>query len=163
MLMPEQSIKVLADTSFCIRLMKQNDPLHSNAKGYFKYLLDHSGIILLSTIAIAEYCVRGRLEELPLKVVQVVPFNATHAVRAGEFARIAFDAKVRVEERIIIPNDCKLLAQADIEQAGYYLTSDSRSRTIFDAIRSKLGVSFQFVDISEPVDTTFGFLNFPEA
>jgi predicted nucleic acid-binding protein len=158
--MPEAPIKVLADTSFFIRLLKEDDPLHSNAKGYFKYLLDNSGIILCSTIAMAEYCVRGRLEELPLKVVQVVPFNATHAVRAGEFARVAFDARVRVEERIIIPNDCKLLAQTDVEQAGYYLTSDSRSRTIFEALRTRLDVSFQFVDIREPVDETFGFLDF---
>jgi hypothetical protein len=109
-----------------------------------------------------EYCVKGQVEELPLKVIQIVPFNATHAIRAGEFARIAFDARVRVDERVIIPNDCKLLAQADIEQVGYYLTSDARSRTIFEVLRTGLGLSFQFIDIREPVNETFGILDFPE-
>jgi hypothetical protein len=135
--------------------------LHANAKGYFKYLRDHYGIILCSTIAMAEYCVKGQVEELPLKVIQVVPFNANHAIRAGEFARIAFDARVRVDERVIIPNDCKLLAQADVEQAGYHLTSDSRTRTIFEVLRTGLGLSFQFIDIREPVNETFGLLDFP--
>ncbi|HEY3874899.1 MAG TPA: PIN domain-containing protein [Candidatus Kapabacteria bacterium] len=160
--MPEAPVKVLADTSFFIRLLKENDPLHSNAKGYFKYLRDHSGIILCSTIAMAEYCVKGQVEELPLKAVQVVPFNATHAIRAGEFARMSFAARVRVDERVIIPNDCKLLAQADVEQVGYYLTSDSRSRTIFEVLRTGLGLSFQFIDIRDAVNETFGILDFPE-
>jgi hypothetical protein len=89
--------------------------------------------------------------------------NASHAVRAGEFARVAFSAKVEVAERTIIPNDCKLLAQTDVEQAGYYLTSDSRSRTIYEALRQTSGVTFQFVDIREPVHEVFGFLNLPES
>jgi predicted nucleic acid-binding protein len=29
---------ILLDTSFCIRLLKNNDELHQNAKDYFKYI-----------------------------------------------------------------------------------------------------------------------------
>ena len=31
--------KVLLDTSFFIRLLNDEDPLHENALGYFKYFL----------------------------------------------------------------------------------------------------------------------------
>jgi predicted nucleic acid-binding protein len=154
----EPSIKVLADTSFFIRLLKEIDPLHANAKSYYKYLLDHSGIILCSTIAIAEYCVKGKLEELPLKTIQVVPFNVTHAEQAGEFARICFDAGVKVSERGIIANDCKMLAQAEVEKTQFFLTSDSRARSLFDTIAKIAGASFRFVDISVPVVDAFGSL-----
>lgn len=159
--MPEQGIKVLADTSFFIRLLKDDDPLHSNAKSYLKHVLDHSGIILCSTISIAEYCVKGSLDELPLRLIQIVPFNATHAVKAGGFARICFESKVRVSERVIIPNDCKLLAQAEVEAVQYYLTSDRESKSLHDVLTRTTSVHFQFVDIRTPVNETFGFLDFP--
>jgi predicted nucleic acid-binding protein len=32
---------VLLDTSFFIRLLDKNDPLHNNAKEYYKYFLDY--------------------------------------------------------------------------------------------------------------------------
>jgi len=31
---------ILIDTSFCIRLVKKDDPLHQNAIDYFEYFLD---------------------------------------------------------------------------------------------------------------------------
>jgi predicted nucleic acid-binding protein len=159
--MPEARLSVFADTSFFIRLLKEDDPLHGNARSYYKYILDNSGILLCSTIVIAEYCVKGRLDELPLRVAQVVPFNLPHAVCAGEFARICFEAEAKVSERGIIPNDCKLLAQAKIENAQYFLTSDSRARSLYTAIAAKSKVPFQFVDIHEPANETFGILPFP--
>lgn len=58
---------VLLDTSFFIRLLNEEDPLHNNALGYFRYFLEHDFVIKISTIAIAEYCVRGEVSELPLK------------------------------------------------------------------------------------------------
>lgn len=51
---------VLLDTSFFIRLLNEEDPLHENAFGYFRYFLEHDFVIKISTIAIAEYCVRGK-------------------------------------------------------------------------------------------------------
>ena len=59
---------VLLDTSFFIRLLNEEDSLHENALGYFKYFLEHDFVIKISTIAIAEYCVRGDVSELPLKI-----------------------------------------------------------------------------------------------
>lgn len=36
---------VLLDTSFFIRLLNDEDPLHENAKGFFKYFLDNDIIM----------------------------------------------------------------------------------------------------------------------
>lgn len=75
---------VLLDTSFFIRLLNRVDPLHENAIGYYRYFLEHDFVIKISTIAIAEYCVKGDVCELPLKNMLVLPFNFDHAVRAGK-------------------------------------------------------------------------------
>ncbi len=45
---------VLLDTSFIIRLLKEDDPLHPNAKAWFKELLDRGVPMYLSTVAVAE-------------------------------------------------------------------------------------------------------------
>ncbi len=106
---------VLLDTSFFIRLLNDEDPLHSNAVSYFKYFLENEIALKISTISIAEYCVLGKLEDLPLKNVQIVPFNLKDAEKTGEFAEIIFKQnKINVEKllpRAIIPNDSKLFAQ----------------------------------------------------
>lgn len=109
---------ILLDTSFFIRLLNDQDPLHSNALGYYKYFLQNEMALKLSTIAIAEYCVKGKLNELPLKDLQVLPFNLTHGVRAGELARIVFEnkGKLNLPNRLIIPNDTKLFAQVNVDE-----------------------------------------------
>lgn len=69
----------------------------------------------VSTIAIAEYCVRGKIDELPLRNLLIITFNINHAIKAGEFAKILFAEKDKladIKQRTIIPNDVKLFAQA---------------------------------------------------
>ena len=68
---------VLLDTSFFIRLLNGEDPLHENAMGYFRYFLKNGFIIKISTIAIAEYCVRGEVSELHLKTCSLFPLTLT--------------------------------------------------------------------------------------
>lgn len=41
---------VFCDTSFFIRLLDKNDPLHSNARGYFRYFTENDYELLISTI-----------------------------------------------------------------------------------------------------------------
>lgn len=117
---------VFCDTSFFIRLLDKTDKLHNNAKGYFKYFTENDFELFVSTIAIAEYCVGGDIHELPLRNLQIVPFNLDHSKQTGEFAKIIFrrKGKLKLKERNIIPNDTKLFAQADIEKAAeFYLSS----------------------------------------
>ncbi|MDQ6478962.1 hypothetical protein [Dyadobacter sp. LHD-138] len=153
---------VFCDTSFFIRLLDKNDPLHNNAKGYFKYLSETGFQLMISTIAIAEYCVRGEINELPLKNLQIVPFNLDHALRTAEFARIIFrnKGKLDLNERKIIPNDTKLFAQADRDKSvEYYLSSDSESLKIYNLLKNETNPKFTFIDLAIPFHTQFGVLD----
>ncbi|NIJ55851.1 hypothetical protein [Dyadobacter arcticus] len=152
---------VFCDTSFFIRLLDAKDPLHYNARGYFKYFAENDYALLISTIAIAEYCVGGSLQELPLRNLQIIPFNLDHAQRTGEFARIIFAKKgeLYIKERKIIPNDTKLFAQADSEKnADFFISSDSESIKIYTLLRKESNPKFQFIDLSTPYNETFGIL-----
>jgi len=120
--------------------------------------------MLISTISIAEYCVGGDISELPLKNLQILPFNLNHAKRAGEFAKIVFEAKgknkINLEKRNIIPNDTKLFAQADCEKSiEFYLSSDSESLKIYNLLKQKTSIKFQFIDLKTPYNETFGLLD----
>ncbi len=154
---------VLLDTSFFIRLLNDEDDLHQNAKGYFRYFLQNQIVLKVSTISIAEYCVRGVIDELPLNKVQVLPFNLSEAKKTGVFARELFnDRKINpssLSPRAIIPNDAKLFAQADTDaQIEYFVTSDKRSDRTYSALSKSIKPQFKIIDISTPYSETFGEL-----
>lgn len=155
---------VLLDTSFFIRFLNESDPLFENADGYFRYFLHKEITMMISTISIAEYCVGGDVLELPLKNLQIVPFNLDHSKRTGEFAKIAFNAKsnrkIDVASRNIIPNDTKLFAQADCEKSiEFYLSSDSESLKIYKLLKQETAPKFQFIDLNTPYHVSFGLLD----
>lgn len=156
---------VLLDTSFFIRLLNDEDPLHKNALGYFKYFLENEIVLKFSTISIAEYCVRGKLEDLPLKNIQILPFNLKDAERTGEFASIIFNENKIGEERLspraIIPNDSKLFAQADIDKTiTHFVTSDVRSLSTLAMLKTRTHPKFDIINIEVPFNETFGMLDF---
>lgn len=152
---------VLLDTSFFLRFLNDNDPLFKNADEYFRYFLQKEITMMISTISIAEYCVGGEVHELPLRNLQIVPFNLDHAKRTGEFAKIVFQnkGKLKLKERNIIPNDTKLFAQADCEKpVEFYLSSDTESFKIFNLLKEEAAPKFQFIDLNIPYHETFGLL-----
>lgn len=154
---------VLLDTSFFLRFLNDEDPLFNNADGYFRYFLQQNIAMTISTISIAEYCVGGDVHELPLKNLQILPFNLDHGKRTGEFARIVFKNrnKLQLSERNIIPNDTKLFAQADTEPAiEYYLSSDFESRKIYQLLKTETNPRFQFINFDRPYNDFFGVLPF---
>ena len=155
---------VLLDTSFFLRFLNDDDPLFGYADGYFRYFLQNEIDMLISTISIAEYCAGGDIHELPLKNLQIVPFNLNHSRRTGEFAKIVFQAKksgnLEVNERIIIPNDTKLFAQADCEKTvEFYLSSDTESHKIYNLLKEKSTPKFQFIDLNTSHHQIFGLLD----
>jgi hypothetical protein len=153
---------VLLDTSFFLRFLNDSDPLFKNADGYFRYFLQKEITMMISTISIAEYCVGGDVHELPLRNLQIVPFNLDHSKRTGEFAKIVFQnrGKLKLKERNIIPNDTKLFAQADCEKAAeFYLSSDTESYKIYNLLRQVTTLKFQFIDLNTPYNETFGLLD----
>lgn len=152
------------DTSFFLRFLNDSDPLFRNADGYFRYFLQKEITMMISTISIAEYCVGGDVHELPLRNLQIIPFNLDHSKRTGEFARIIFNAKrsgkIDVANRNIIPNDTKLFAQADCEKSiEFYLSSDGESLKIYNILRQETAPKFQFIDLNTPYNETFGLLD----
>lgn len=153
---------VLLDTSFFLRFLNDSDPLFKNADGYFRYFLQKEITMMISTISIAEYCVGGDIHELPLRNLQIVPFNLDHSKRTGEFAKVIFQnkGKLKLKERNIIPNDTKLFAQADCEKAvEFYLSSDTESNKIYNLLRQETTPKFQFIDLNTPHNETFGLLD----
>jgi len=154
---------VLLDTSFFLRFLNDESPLFKNADNYFRYFIQHEITMMISTISIAEYCVGGDIHELPLKNLQIVPFNLDHSKRTGEFAKIVFQnkGKFKLNERNIIPNDTKLFAQADCEKSvEFYLSSDTESLKIYNLLKEHTNPKFQFIDLNTPYNETFGILDF---
>jgi predicted nucleic acid-binding protein len=153
---------VLLDTSFFLRFLDEDSPLFKNADGYFRYFLEKEIAMMISTISIAEYCVGGTVSELPLKNLQIIPFNLDHAKKTGEFAKIVFQnkGKLKLKERNIIPNDTKLFAQADCEKSiEFYLSSDLESLKIYNLLKQEMTPKFQFIDLNVPFSETFGLLD----
>lgn len=153
---------ILLDTSYFIRLLDNHDPLHQNAKNYFKYFTEQDYTLSVSTIAIAEYCVGGSIDDLPLKNLQIIPFNLEHAKSTGFLAKQVFQHKnqINLPNRNIIPNDTKLFAQAHVEkQVNYYLSADTESFKIHSFLKKQTGLHFEFINLNTPHTETFGILD----
>lgn len=154
----------LLDTSFFLRFLNEKDALFNNADKYYQYFLEKEIKLFISTISIAEYCVGGKIDQLPLKNLIVLPFNINHAEKAGEFGRILYETrknkKLEIEERPIIINDSKLFSQAHSdERINYYVTADKRSNNLYTTIKSKITMNFVFIDIRDNHSDTFGILD----
>lgn len=159
--MPEGA---LLDTSFFLRFLNEKDPLFNNADKYYQYFLQNEIKLFISTISIAEYCVGGTVDQLPLKNLIVLPFNIEHAEKAGEYGSILYIARkskrLKIDERPIIINDAKLFAQAHIDpRINYYITSDTRSIGIAETIKAKSEMHVILIDIKENHSEAFGVLD----
>ena len=55
---------ILLDCSFCIRLLKRDDEFHQNCVDYFKYFIENTIEMYLSTIVVSEYAVGDNPENL---------------------------------------------------------------------------------------------------
>lgn len=158
----------LLDTGFLIRLIKQDDELHNTVVEYFKYFMTHEIRLYVSTIAVAEFCVKDNLGSLPIKNFMFVPFNVAHATRAGELMRIVYDERksqgLHFSPRLIIPNDTKMFAQADVERnITYYVSADSEANKVFETIRKIRPLSFNFIDVRKhSYSQYFGEIDFPK-
>lgn len=153
----------LLDTSFFLRLLDEDDPLCTNAEGYYRYFLEKDIPMIVSTVATGEFCVKGSLNELPLKDLQILPYNLPHSVKAGEFAELLFEKRNAGEldlDRAIIPNDVKMFAQATIEEkVGFYLTSDRTSGDMIAKLNDTFTLNSEFVNIEIKHTKRFGMLD----
>jgi predicted nucleic acid-binding protein len=142
---------VLLDTSFCIRLLKKDEPLHQNAIDYFQYFLEHKVELYVSTITIAEYSVKDDPNNLPLKMVKIIPFDFFDGRTAGEFHSILLEHKSQLQkiDRNVIIDDCKLIAQLFNRKIEGYITNDRKSfRQIIKPVTEAKGFSIELFDLS---------------
>jgi predicted nucleic acid-binding protein len=160
--MAELGIKsIMLDTSFCIRLMNNTDPLHANALEYFKYFSKEKISMHISTIAIAEYAVGDDADNLPLSNIQIEAFDFIDSKEAGKF-----HAEIRKRkdlilgfERSVIANDVKILAQISTKKIDAIITKDSKSKSKYVTPLTDAGMlSMKFYDLDNSLNSTLGLL-----
>lgn len=153
--------RVLCDTSFLIRLLNRNDALNSNARLYYEYFLDEGWDIYVSTIASSEFGVKDNIFKLLDYPFNISAFEFEHSIKSSEMARIVFDEKAKrgakFSSRLIVPNDTKMMAQAELLNACY-ITSDSESKKVYDILKNSNKISIDFIDLNTPISETFGII-----
>lgn len=142
---------VLLDSGFLIRLMNPEEPLHQVAFSIFKNYITSGVTCKVSTIALAEYGVKGNLQFLPTRYLQYVPFLYHHAEAAAQFMRRIIQVKQErgavIQPRVIIPNDTKMFAQASADPKVFaFVSADAEAKKIYDLLDNP---GFDFVNIRE--------------
>ena len=142
---------VLLDSEFLIRLMNPNEPLHRVALDLFKDYVSSGVTCMVSTVALAEYGVKGDLRYLPTKYLQFLPFQYHHAEVAAMFMRRIIQVKqergAEIKPRVIIPNDTKMFAQASAETDIYaFVSADAEAKKVYELLEDP---GFEFVNIRD--------------
>lgn len=142
---------VLLDSGFLIRLMNPDESLHQVALDLFKEYITNGVVCKVSTIALAEYGVKGDLRYLPTKYLQYVPFVYSHAEVASTFMRTILKVKEErgavISPRVIIPNDTKMFAQACAEPDVFaFVSADAEAKKVYDLLDNP---NFEFVNIRD--------------
>ncbi len=152
---------IMLDTSFCIRLMDDQDALHLNALEYFKFFLQEKIIVHFSTIAAAEYAVGDDPLNLPIDKLQLETFDFRDAATAGIFHKELHTSKGNIEDysRRIIANDVKILAQIKNRNIEGIITKDvaSLNKYVKPLINSNL-INVKFYDLNVPLNESLGEL-----
>jgi hypothetical protein len=152
---------VMLDTSFCIRLMDANDPLHTHALEYFRFFLQEKITIHLSTIVAAEYAVGDDPQNLPLNNLQIETFDFRDAGTAGSFHRELMGNKTNIAgyNRRIIANDVKILAQIKNREIDAIISKDVESITKYvnPLIKANL-LNTRFINMNKRLNEELGEL-----
>jgi predicted nucleic acid-binding protein len=160
--MNELGIKsIMLDTSFCIRLLDKNDPLHINALDYFKFFLQEKVSIHISTIAIAEYAVGDDPANLPINHLQIEAFDFLDATKAGLFHREIKGNQPNIAgyNRRVITNDVKILAQISTKNIHGIISKDVNSlRQYVQPLIAANLLQMKFFDLNTPLTTILGKL-----
>jgi len=148
-------ISILLDTSFCIRLLKKDDSLHKNTVDYFEYFLENKIEMYLSTIVISEYSVKDDINNLPLRTMKIIAFDFFDGKIAGEFHSILLNDKLQLHntERLVVKDDCKLIAQIFNRKIEAYITKDRKSFTqIINPLKLSKKFSLELLDLEIPLN-----------
>jgi len=117
---------VILDTSFLISLTNSNRPNHDVAHQYYQHLLSQNIPIYLSAIVAAEFEIKQPITDLTLKNFQILPFNITHAREAAKIWNL-LGRHDDSDNRSVVRDDVKIIAQALHEKIPFVLTEDKRT------------------------------------
>jgi predicted nucleic acid-binding protein len=115
----------LVDTSFLISFADPGRPHHAVALAYFREALARDVPMYLSAIAASEFQVKQAVTDLPLRNFVVLPFNFDHAMMAGVLMRNP--DRDAADQRDVVKDDVKLIAQAICESVTHVLTEDRKT------------------------------------
>ena len=115
---------VLLDTSFLISLVDGKRPNHSIAAQYYRMMLEQQCPMVFSAIVAAEFAIGQPITDLPLKNFRPIPFNIPHSVEAARLWN-ALGNRDSGDNRAVVRDDIKLMAQAAHESIPFILTEDA--------------------------------------
>lgn len=116
---------ILVDTTFLITLVNADRPRHDVAACYYKLALEQRIPLYLSAIAVSEFEIKQPITDLPLSQFMLLPFNVTHARKAGQLWNLL--KREDGDGRAIVRDDTKLIAQAAHENIPFILTEDEKT------------------------------------
>lgn len=115
---------VLLDTSFLISLVDGNRPNHSVAAQYYRLMLEQQYPMYFSAIVAAEFAIGQPITDLSIKNFRPIPFNIPHSVEAARLWN-ALGKHDGGDNRAVVRDDIKLMAQAAHESIPFILTEDA--------------------------------------
>lgn len=137
-----KTMTIMFDTCALIALTNPDDPFHDAAERCYRSLKKGSHTLLISVISAAEFGVKGDISTIVPRLFRVMSYSLPHAVKAAQFARVTGSKELRQEphDRQFIYADTQILAQAEVEQADYILTRDTRTFTRTATVLQKAGL-----------------------
>jgi len=117
---------VLLDTSFLISLVDSKRVNHDTAKQYYKHILEQRLPIYFSAIVASEFSIKQPIEELELRSFRVLPFNIPHSKKSAHLWNL-LDGRDSGDNRSVVKDDIKIIAQALCENIPFILTDDANT------------------------------------
>lgn len=153
---------ILLDNSFVTRLLKADDEYHTTVVEYFQYFLENNIILYLSTIVIGEYAVADNPDNLlALNAFQILEFDYGDAKISGDYYAFLKDNQDlrKTEERKVIINDLKLLAQIQNRGIDAFITKDQKMiPKMITPLKENKNLNFEYLDLTIPLKDKLGLL-----
>ena len=121
--MKKEKKRIILDASFLINLLNSKLSAHENAVGFYREFLNRKSEFLLSAINMAEYLVKGDIDDLPLRNIRLIDYAIEDALITADLHR-----KIGVKNRYpreVAKDDLKVIAQAVNYNCSVILTADS--------------------------------------
>lgn len=145
---------VVADTGFLIAISNPEDAHHATAVAWLKALDDRKITIFISTVAIAEFSLRGDFGELmamgDFLPVEFASDDALECRTILDTWERRKSAKDKPASRVALKDDIKILATTKRLKAAHLITTDTQMSKIAKALEL-CGV----IPADKPVDRSF--------